>query len=142
MEILEHEIKNWDAWRHEFKYYHARVNVIRDNDPYSEFWVRIIHEDSEEDYKEMQEWLVGRAKGYKQGSGDAKMAWMDFYEFKRTFFWVRYAYAITCHKSQGSTYDIAVVLESDIDKNAKTFEKNRILYTACTRPRKDLIVIY
>lgn len=123
-------------------YYFARVNVTRDDDPYTEFMVKILHEESEELYKEILEWLRKTALDKRQGSGEARMAWMDYYEFKREFFAVRYAYAITCHKAQGSTYDITVVMESDIDANFKTYEKNRIFYTACTRPRQDLIIIY
>ena len=144
MEVLEHTIDEMQISEEigSLKYYYAKVNVVRDDNPYTEFMVKILHEDSQKLYDEILEWLRQTALSHKQGSGNARMAWIDFFEFKREFFTVRYAYSITCHKSQGSTYDLAVVLESDIDVNRQVYEKNRIFYTACTRPRKDLVVIY
>lgn len=144
MEVLEYTIDSMPIGENigELKYYYAKVNVTRDDNPYTEFMVKLLHEDSTELFNEVLEWLRQTALSFRQGTGEARMAWMDFYEFKREFFAVRYAYAITCHKSQGSTYDIAVVMESDIDANFKIYEKNRIFYTACTRPRQDLVVIY
>lgn len=142
MEVLGHKIETTNISDVDLKFYSAHVNVIRDDDPYTEFIVRIIHEDSEKDLKDLLDLYVQYCKSLPQGYGPARQAWGEFYQLKRTFFWVRYSYAITCHKSQGSTYNIAVVYESDIDANHDIYEKNRILYTACTRPRKDLYVIY
>ncbi len=45
-----------------------------------------------------------------------------------------YGYAITAHKSQGSTYNHVLILEDDIDRNSKTKERNQIKYVAITRP--------
>jgi len=118
------------------------VNVFRDNEGWTEWMVRLIHEDSEKEYNDLLKLQADYAKSLQPGSYQARSAWIDFYAFKRVFFWVRYSYSITCHKSQGSTYEIAVVMEDDIETNRNTYEKNRILYTACTRPRRDLIVIY
>lgn len=142
MEIMDYEIKDWDEGGRIFKYYSTHVNVFRDGEGWTEFMVKLIHEDSEEDYNNLLKLQASYAKSLPRGSFDARSAWIDFYAFKRTFFWVRYSYAITCHKSQGSTYNIAVVMEDDIEMNRNTYEKNRILYTACTRPRRDLVVIY
>ena len=52
-----------------------------------------------------------------------------------------YSYEITAHKAQGSTYDNAFVLEADMDINRKIKERNRIKYTAFTRPKYKLFVI-
>lgn len=142
MEVLSYEIDQWEEGGASFKYYNTHVDVLRSEDSYSEFMVRLIHEDSEKDYKAMLDLQAQYAKSFQQGSFKARDAWIDFFDFKRRFFSVKYSYAITCHKSQGSTYNIAVVMENDIDRNRNNYEKNRILYTACTRPRKDLYVIY
>jgi hypothetical protein len=142
MEILDYEIKDWDEGGKMFKYYNAHVSVFREDEGWSEFMIKLIHEDSEKDYNNILKRQANYADSLQSGSFLARSAWMDFYEFKRTFFWVRYSYAVTCHKSQGSTYNIAVVMEDDIEMNRNTYEKNRILYTACTRPRRDLIIIY
>lgn len=50
-----------------------------------------------------------------------------------------YAYAITCHKSQGSEWDNVLVIEESFpfDKD----EHIKWLYTACTRAAKKLVII-
>ena len=51
-----------------------------------------------------------------------------------------YAYAITCHKSQGSEYDKVIVLEEYLKGDSKE-EHARWLYTAATRAAKKLIIV-
>ena len=72
-----------------------------------------------------------------------KQAWGDFWEYKGRYADVDFGYAITAHKSQGSTYDIVVVDEKDIMDTTATSnqEKSELIYTALTRPRKTAIVI-
>lgn len=72
-----------------------------------------------------------------------KQAWGDFWEYKGRYADVDFGYAITAHKSQGSTYDIVVVDEKDIMGTSATSnqEKSELIYTALTRPRKTAIVI-
>ena len=48
-----------------------------------------------------------------------------------------YAYAITCHKAQGSEYDKVLVFEEYL----KGGEHDRWLYTAATRAKKKLIIV-
>lgn len=50
-----------------------------------------------------------------------------------------YAYAITCHKAQGSEWSKVVVLEENFpfDKN----EHTKWLYTACTRASEKLVLV-
>lgn len=72
-----------------------------------------------------------------------KQAFGDFWEYKGRYADVDFGYAITAHKSQGSTYDIVVVDEKDIMGTTATSnqEKSELIYTALTRPRKTAIVI-
>ncbi|MBX0289700.1 ATP-dependent RecD-like DNA helicase [Hymenobacter sp. HSC-4F20] len=49
-----------------------------------------------------------------------------------------YAYAITCHKSQGSEFDHVIVYNEPIGKD--NLEKRRWAYTAATRAKKTLIL--
>lgn len=72
-----------------------------------------------------------------------KQAWSDFWEYKGRYADVDFGYAITAHKSQGSTYDIVIVDEKDIMGTTATSnqEKSELIYTALTRPRKTAIVI-
>lgn len=61
----------------------------------------------------------------------------------RQFANIRACYASTVHKSQGSTYDVAIVDWDDLtfcqDGNLQLF--NRLAYVAITRPSQYLIVI-
>ena len=58
-----------------------------------------------------------------------------------------YGFAISSHKSQGSTYDTVFVDVNDIiyDKNGKLYgdrmDMLRRLYVACSRPRKKVIML-
>jgi len=52
-----------------------------------------------------------------------------------------YGYAITCHKSQGSTYAHTFVMENDINDNWLLIERNRIKYVAFTRPSISATVL-
>ena len=49
-----------------------------------------------------------------------------------------YAYAITCHKAQGSEFDFAVVFDESCVFGA---DRARWLYTAITRAKKNLLIV-
>jgi len=59
----------------------------------------------------------------------------------RAFAPLRHAYAITCHKSQGSTFDCALVDFTDLARMRDPFEFNRALYVAITRSREFLALV-
>lgn len=71
----------------------------------------------------------------------AKDASNQGWALKRTFASLRHAYAITCHKSQGSTFDCALVDFSDLAKMQDAFSFNRALYVAVTRSREFLALV-
>jgi exodeoxyribonuclease-5 len=74
---------------------------------------------------------------------DAKLngrRWRDFWAFKEAFHNLRHAYAITAHRAQGSTYDTAFVVASDVLLNQNRQEAFRCLYVACSRPKRRLII--
>ena len=52
-----------------------------------------------------------------------------------------YGYAITGHKSQGSTYTHVCVMENDINENWVVKERNQIKYVALTRPTTTATVL-
>jgi len=115
-------------YKEDLKYYDVRVGKDR---------VEILHEDSETDFKIKADKLKQHAIDTK----GAKKAWIKYYTFLRMFADVSYSYAITCHKSQGSTYDTTFILESDIDANPDIVERNRIKYTAYTRASRKVYVL-
>ncbi len=76
--------------------------------------------------------LAGKAKTEK--GSNRKDAWAKFWRFKRMFHQVRYGWAITAHRSQGSTYENVFVDQMDILANSDKRTAFKCLYTAFTRP--------
>lgn len=93
-------------------------------------------------YNQKLQELASQAKRQTNKALKRQM-WRDFWEYKGRYADVDFGYAITAHKSQGSTYDIVVVDEKDIMGTSATSnqEKSELIYTALTRPRKTAIVI-
>lgn len=103
--------------------------------------VEIVHEDSKADFQRILDKMVKTAEKLKKGTPASRDAWVQYYKLKRSYADVKYAYAVTSHKSQGSTYDNTIIMVDDILKNRKKLEMVRILYTACTRAKNKLILI-
>ena len=119
------------------KYYSTTVSYFNEDDELERKVIQILHEDSESDFNKLANILKLRAI---RKSGKDK-TWIQYYNFLRRFADASYAYAITCHKSQGSTYNTAFVLEDDINMNFDIVERNRIKYTAYTRASKKVYVL-
>ena len=64
--------------------------------------------------------------------------WKDYWTFVESFHQAKHAYALTAHRSQGSTYDEAFVWVSDILRNSDRLEAFKCLYVAASRPRRAL----
>lgn len=60
--------------------------------------------------------------------------WAEFWKIKAKFHEVRYAYAITSHRVQGTTLKTVYVDQTDILANRDKPEAFRSLMVACTRP--------
>ncbi|WP_435607699.1 ATP-dependent DNA helicase [Pseudomonas knackmussii] len=60
---------------------------------------------------------------------------------RRAFAPLRHAYAITAHKSQGSTFHTVIVDWGDLSGMRRDFEFNRALYVACTRASEHLAIV-
>ena len=119
------------------KYYDAVVSYLDDEDDIIKVNIEILHEDSEDEFKKIANMFKLRAIEKK---GKDK-SWLIYYNFLRKYADVNFAYAISCHKSQGSTYNTTFVLEDDIDMNWDVVERNRIKYTAYTRSSRKLYVL-
>jgi exodeoxyribonuclease-5 len=119
------------------KYYDTDVVYISDNDEEIKVGIEILHEDSEAEFNKFANVLRLRAIE-KRG---ADKSWLHYYNFLRRYADVNFAYAITAHKSQGSTYNTTFVLEDDINMNLDVVERNRIKYTAYTRASKKVYVL-
>ena len=119
------------------KYYETGVTFLNDEDKKITYFIDILHEDSESYFFV----LASKLKKIAIEKKGKEKSWIKYYDFIRRFADVSYAYSITAHKSQGSTYTTAFVLEDDIDVNPNVVERNRIKYTAYTRSSKKLYVL-
>jgi len=135
------DIKKWttsiEGEKYDIKFYETGVSFINDDDKRVVYYIDILHEDSESLFNV----LASKLKKIAIEKRGKEKTWIKYYDFLRRFADVSYAYAITAHKSQGSTYTTAFVLEDDIDVNQNVVERNRIKYTAYTRSSKKLYVL-
>lgn len=119
------------------KYYDAVVSYLNDEDEIEKTSIEILHEDSQIEFAKIANLL--KLKAIEKKGRDR--SWLDYYDFMRNFADVSFAYAITAHKSQGSTYNTTFVIEDDIFENFNIVERNRILYTSYTRSSKKVYVL-
>ena len=113
--------------------FEATPNGVTIEEGYSHQYIDILHEESEAIYAVLLKRLVSYGKDTKK--------WQPYFEMMERFAKVKYNYAITAHKAQGSTYQIVFLVEDDIDQNRRYVERNRIKYTASTRPKLFLHII-
>lgn len=116
----------------------SRVNVVVPEPSNYQNFVKIHKE------------LVAEAK-------ETRSRWKQYYEFKNSLFLIDelredegktlickkdidYGYAITIHKSQGSTYGIVFVNGKDINKNFTHVERRRLWYVALSRASKKVYI--
>lgn len=99
--------------------------------------IKVVKKEDESGLKKVLDKLSNFAKVAK----NRKEAWGAFYDVKDIFAEITYAYAITAHRSQGSTYETVFVDVADICGNSNVVERNRILYTAITRASNKVVVI-
>lgn len=73
-----------------------------------------------------------------------KSEWRNFYDFKDAFGVIDYAYAMTVHKVQGSTYKTVYVMENEIYRYGTprtALEVNQMMRTATSRPTTKLVIV-
>lgn len=97
--------------------------------------IYVVHEESEKEYSKFLDNMKAKAIVSKD-----KKIWVEFYKAMKYPADLAYNYAITAHKSQGSTYRNVVILEDDIDANHNIVERNRIKYTAYSRASAMLYI--
>lgn len=93
------------------------------------------------------DYFIGEAKAIPRRD---KYAWSNYFNFKQKYLLIRdikdsfgkliirkdldYGYALTVHKSQGSTYTKVFFDMADADKNRNNLERNKLKYVALSRP--------
>ena len=79
----------------------------------------------------------GEARALREAASDASAAG---WALKARYAPLRYAYAMTVHKSQGSTFDAVVLSWDSFQKSRDVQTRNRLAYVALTRTRKFAVV--
>lgn len=140
MEIVALEDKATEVDSIHFGSYNVRVKYFDyDLEKYIEKDITVL-----KDYEKtaFQAYLNKLADLAKFGNPDKrKWHWQNFYKAKEIFADITFAYALTAHTSQGSTYKQVFVDVSDIMLNSKIVERNRIIYTAITRAAEKVTII-
>lgn len=77
----------------------------------------------------------------KAKNGGGKSMWSKYYDYKETFAQVDYSYALTTHKSQGSTFTKTFVDVDDIESCHDPEEVKRLKYVAVTRASQKLTAL-
>ncbi|MBP9803296.1 MAG: AAA family ATPase [Candidatus Accumulibacter sp.] len=77
----------------------------------------------------------------RNGDRDAKNKSNKAWDLTRAFAPIRHVYAMTAHKSQGSTFDTALLYWDDMMRQRSDFEFNRMIYVAMTRAAKFMAIV-
>lgn len=116
--------------------------IIAPDDMRETFKIYVPTEEGKPIYDNLCANLANRAKTFPKGSLMAKGAWRDFYAFKRLFIEWQHGYAMTVHRSQGSTFTHCLLDMADMWKNPNTYERNKLIYTAITRASTSVNIIW
>lgn len=101
--------------------------------------------------------LARAAMQFKTYCKADRSRWTAYYDWRARFYLMKdvksslgktmltkdldYGYAMTIHKSQGSTYKHVFVDEKDINTNKKVVERNKLRYVALSRPTHTASVL-
>lgn len=102
----------------------------------------VLMEDDTDRFRAHLQALANQAKALPKGPSRSE-AWKKYYKQKERFAPVEHAYAITSHKCQGSTYDVAIIAEADIMAVLPTSNKSKSqsIYTSITRARHLSVIL-
>jgi AAA domain/UvrD-like helicase C-terminal domain len=83
-----------------------------------------------------------RLNAAKLAAKKDRSLWGAYYDLKERFASLRPGYATTVHKSQGSTYDVVYLAQSDVMKSSGRDPelRNRLLYVGYSRTRSGLVL--
>ncbi len=110
-------LERWQVWK---------MDIVTEAGLYRE--LRVLHS---QENKRFDKALKGLA--------DSK-SWKAFWELKQYFHALNYAYSLTVHKSQGSTFQDVFVDLPNLMINRKVTERNQLCYVAFTRAANRLFL--
>jgi hypothetical protein len=116
----------------------ARFRTVKGD--WKEVELYIAHERAAPEIKNMMEAVKKSAFAAPFGTERSEM-WKHFFYLDGIFAKVKYNYAVTAHKAQGSTYTNCMLAMWDIVKNPRLEERNRIIYVGATRAKNMLYIV-
>ena len=90
--------------------------------------LRVLHESGSTEFQAKLDFLA------------KELRWMEFWDLRQQFHEVDYAYSLTVHKSQGSTFRDVFVDVRSMQANRNVVERNQLCYVAFTRAAKRLFL--
>ena len=131
---------------HAIKYWRLRVENYEESEPLRvRRNIKVVHKNYISNYRFMLTKYANEAKEKLRNSKNKvpkRIAWHAYFGFKNRFSWVKYSYATTVHKSQGSTFQNVYAINADCNKlHWNHVERNKLKYVAFTRPSNLLRII-
>ena len=100
--------------------------------------LKVIDASSQDKFSQDLRKLAHQA--HRKQAAKEKKPWANYWKHKNRYAQVNYNYAITSHKSQGSTYANVFVAQNDICRNPNLVERYRSLYVSYSRSQNRLII--
>ena len=125
-------------WEKRTKPHHKYPNFLCDyiDIGIPDFELNFVNKQSDYAFKKELQRLASEARE----PGKAREYWAQFWALRNTFHQARYSYAITAHRSQGSSFKNVFVDIGDILKNKNTEEALRCLYVAVSRASERVFI--
>lgn len=124
------------------QFYQAIVRYKKPNGGWTSVTIYIVHESSTIEVNTMLEDVKASIQKIPFSSGnDRREMWNHWWSLYNATAKIAYNYAITAHKSQGSTYENCMLILWNINANPNYEERNRITYTGATRAKHMLYII-
>lgn len=101
---------------------------------------QVIDRADEPKLKKELSYIAEQAKDERRHPYERAQLWDSYWALRDAFHDVRYGYALTAHRSQGSTFTSVFADCTDIHRNPNKEEAFRCMYVACSRPSTNLIV--
>lgn len=117
LEVRRGKEGDWPVWRLEVETEEGECKTLR-----------VLHESGQADLTTQLEKLAQDKR------------WMEFWDLKQQFHEVDYAYSLTIHKSQGSTFQDVFIDVPSMRASRQVIERNQLCYVAFTRAAKRLFL--
>lgn len=124
---------------HGFPYWKIKVHLIDGWGKTIEEEFQFIPEKAKDTYFDL---LSTYAEDAKKAFNkiERRKKWEKFWILKKSFVQIRYGYALTAHRAQGSTFQNVFVDSGDIFANPKQKEALSCFYVAITRAKKRVLL--